>query len=282
MTMASIRSAFVLTLSLALGAILPASDSVAVDLEQIKKRGKVVVATQADYPPFEFIQDGRIVGYDKDLLDNIVAHWGVELEQIDLPFAGILTGLMQGRFDFVCTALIANPERVAKFAFTMPMAVSRVGIYRRKGDSKVTSVNDLTGVTMGAVVPPSGPTAVLAAHNADLQKVGKGAKDVRYFQGSTDLSLALANGQVDAWTTSRLTMDAQMKRFPDKFELVDFVGKPFYFGWVTRPEDTKLRDQINVEFKRLRDSGEMAKLQQKWFGHTMEIPDSGYLPEGAK
>jgi polar amino acid transport system substrate-binding protein len=49
-----------------------------------------------------------------------------------------------------------------------------------------------------------------------------------------------------------------------------------------RQEDTGLRDSINVELKRLRDIGEMAKFQQKWFGFSMEIPDSGYLSAGAK
>jgi polar amino acid transport system substrate-binding protein len=251
-------------------------------LAAIKQRGTVTVATQADYPPFEFIQDGKIVGYDKDLLDNIVANWGVKLDQVDLPFSGILTGLMQGKFDFVCTALLANPERATKFAFTMPIALARVGIYKRKGDPKVTSVDDLSGVTMGAVVPPSGPTAVLTARSNELAKSGKGAKEIRYFQGSTDLSLALLNGQVDARATTSLTMAAQMKRYPDKFELVGNFGDPFFYGWVTRQEDTGLRDSINVELKRLRDSGEMAKFQQKWFGFSMEIPDAGYLPAGAK
>jgi polar amino acid transport system substrate-binding protein len=272
---------FVLVLALVVGTTLtlPAK---AQNLAAIKQRGTVIVATQADYPPFEFIQDGKIVGYDKDLLDNIVANWGVKLEQIDLPFSGILTGLMQGKFDFVCTALLANQERATRFAFTMPMAVARVGVYKRKGDPKVTSANDLSGVTMGAVVPPSGPTAVLTAHSNELAKSGKGAKEIRYFQGSTDLSLALLNGQVDAWATTSLTMAAQMKRYPDKFELVGQFGEPFYYGWVTRPEDTALRDAINVELRRLRDSGVMAKLQEKWFGYSMEIPDTGYLPPGAK
>ena len=137
-------------------------------------------------------------------------------------------------------------------------------------------------MTIGAVVPPSGPTAVISAHSGELAKSGKGAKDIRYFQGSTDLSLALLNGQVDAWATTTLTMGAQMKKYPDQFELVGYIGKPFYYGWVTRPDDVALRDAINVEIRRLRDSGEMARLQQKWFGYTMDIPDSGYLPEGAK
>ena len=251
-------------------------------LATIKQRGTAIVGTQADYPPFEFIENGKIVGYDKDLLDSIIAAWGVKLEQLDLPFAGLLTGLMQNKFDFVCTALLILPERSKKLAMTLPIAAAPVGFWKRKGDARVKSVDDLSGLIVGAVVPPSGPTTLMAAHNEALAKSGKGAADIKYFQGSTDLALALLNAQVDVWVTTSLTMNAQMKKFPDKFELVGNFGEPLYYAWATRPDDTSLRDAIDVELRQLRDSGDIERLQQKWFGLTMKIPDSGYLPEGAK
>ncbi len=111
---------------------------------------------------------------------------------------------------------------------------------------------------------------------------GRGAADIKFFQGSTDLSLALLNGQVDVWVTTNLTMIAQMKKYPDKFELLADFGDPFYYAWATRASDTTLRDSINVELRKIRDSGQMKDLQQKWFGLTMELPDSGYLPADAK
>jgi len=50
---------------------------------------------------------------------------------------------------------------------------------------------------------------------------------------------------------------------------------------VTRPEDLGLRDAINVEIRKLRDSGQLEVMQKKWFGYAMPIPDSGYLPPDA-
>src|SRR5690349_15219455 len=86
----------------------------AAGVEAIKQRGIANVGTQADYPPFEFIQDGKIVGYDKDLLDAVISDWGVKLNQLDLPFAGLLTGLFESKFDFICTALLILPDRAKK------------------------------------------------------------------------------------------------------------------------------------------------------------------------
>jgi len=73
-----------------------------------------------------------------------------------------------------------------------------------------------------------------------------------------------------------------MKTSPNAFELVGTIGEPFFEGWVTRPEDTDLRDAINAEIRKLRDTGELKRLQEKWFGYTMEIPTTGYLPPGAR
>ena len=68
-------------------------------LEKIKRTGAVTVGTEAAFPPFEYIEDGKIVGYGKDILDYIIADLKVELNQLDLPWQGILPGVLAGKFD---------------------------------------------------------------------------------------------------------------------------------------------------------------------------------------
>ena len=250
--------------------------------QEIKTRKSVVVATEAAYAPFEFIQDGKIVGYDKDVLDRIIEAWGVKLEQLDVPFAGILAGLLAKKYDFVCTALLINPERATKYAFTMPVAEAKVGIMKRKGDAKVKSVEDLSGLTTGSPVPPAGPTAAFVKYQEVLKGRNKAPAKHVHFPSDPEMFLALTNGQIDAAVESMLVIAEAIKKQPNSFEVVGTFGEPFFIGWVTRPEDTDLRDALNVEIKKLRDSGEMTKLQQKWFGFAMTIPDKGYLPPGAK
>jgi len=250
-------------------------------LDEIRKRGKVIVGTEAAYYPFEFIENGKIVGYDEDVLNAIVKSWGIKMEQIDLPFAGILPGLLQKKFDFVATALLVNPERAKRYAFTMPVAQTKVGFLKRKGDAKVKSVDDLSGLVISSGTPPAGPTVIFMHYNDELKAKGKGAKEQKMFSSSADYILALANGQIDAMVDSTPVMLGAMKKYPDKFEVVGTFGEPFWVGWVTRPEDLGLRDAINVEIRKLRDSGELGALQKKWFGEAMTIPDSGYLPPDA-
>jgi polar amino acid transport system substrate-binding protein len=256
--------------------------ALATDLAEIKSRGTFVVGTEAAYAPFEFIQDGKIVGYDEDILHRIVANWGVKLDQIDVPFAGILAGLDQKKFDFVATALIMNPDRVVKYAFTLPVARGDVVFVQLKGSHKMKSVDDLSGLTVGSGVPPGGPAVVLTHYSDKLKETGKGAANIIRFPSAPETFLGLTNGQVDCLIQTDLVVQEAMKKQPDTFEVVGAVGDPFYIGWVARADDTKLRDEVSDEIRKLRDSGELATLQEKWFGHRMEIPDSGYLPSGSK
>ncbi|HKV43103.1 MAG TPA: transporter substrate-binding domain-containing protein [bacterium] len=249
--------------------------------QQIKQRGEVTVATEAAYYPFEFVEGGKIVGYDEDVLNAIIKAWGIKLNQLDLPFAGILPGLEEKKYDFVATALLMNPERAKKYAFTMPVAVVKVGLLRRKGDSRVKSVDDLTGLVVASGTPPAGPTVIFMHYNDGLKANGKGAKEQKMFASSPDEIVALANKQVDAMVDSTPVLLGAMKKFPDTFEIVGTFGDPFWVGWVTRPQDLDLRDAINAEIRKLRDNGELVRLQKKWFGYAMTIPDTGYLPAGA-
>ena len=113
--------------------------------EKIKRTGKVTVGTEAAFPPFEFVEDGKIVGYGKDILDYIIADLGVELNQLDLPWQGILPGVLAGKFDFVATSVSIRAERAKKYAFTVPIAEGTNWVMKRNGDTSIMSPDDLSG-----------------------------------------------------------------------------------------------------------------------------------------
>ena len=250
--------------------------------EQIKKRGSVTVGTEAASYPFEFIREGKIVGYNKEILDQVVQSWGIKLEQLDVPFAGLLAGLTQRKYDFIATNLFVNAERAEKYAYTLPTAAVDMAMVKRKGDDRVKSINDMTGLIVGVAVPPSVTHSAYLELDGQLKAQGKGAASIRIFQSSPDMFIALANKQVDVLSLHVPGILGGMQRMPDTFEMVGRFGKRYWSSWLTRPENTDLRDAINTELRKLRDSGFLAPLQTKWFGYVMEIPDSGYLPPGAK
>jgi|TARA_Y100000588_G_scaffold192224_1_gene206209 polar amino acid transport system substrate-binding protein len=257
------------------------SASAETTLEKIKRTGKTTVGTEAAFPPFEFIKDGKIVGYGKDILDYIIADLGVELNQLDLPWQGILPGVLAGKFDFVATSVSIRPERVVKYAYTVPIAEGTTWTMKRAGDDSMKSIDDLAGKVVGTQLASAGE-ATGKEFEAKLKEKGLGGyKELKLYTAYPETYLALANGEIDVVVQTLPNLAVVVKEHPGVFELLDAMTDKSYMCWVTRPEDTDLRDYISSQIIEMRDNGKLHELQDKWFGFRMDIPDSGFLPEGA-
>ena len=250
-------------------------------LEKIKREGRVTVGTEAAFPPFEFIEDGKIVGYGKDILDHVIADLGVELNQLDLPWQGILPGVLAGKFDFVATSVSVRPERVTEYAFTVPIAEATTWTMKRAGDDSIKGVDDLAGKVIGTQLASAGEGAAKEFAEVLEEKGLAGYADTKLYTSYPESYLALANGEIDVVVQSLPNLAVVVKEQPGVFELVGAIGDLSYMGWVTRPTDTDLRDYLSARILGLRDSGKLYELQDKWFGFRMEIPSEGYLPDGA-
>ncbi len=252
-------------------------------LEKIKRTGLVTVGTEAALPPFEFVKDGKIVGYGSDILAEVVKALGVKVKQLDLPFQGMLPGLLAGKFDFVATTVSVNAERVKRYAFTSPIAPSGTYVIKRKNDP-LKSPWDLNGKVVGTQLA-SGPETVIRAFDAKLKAAGgTGFKELKLFTTFGDSYVALANREIDAAAAGLPTLTLLIKDRPEVFEFIGEVpnDNPFTYNcWVVRAEDLTLRDFINDVFRKMKEDGRMDALQEKWFGFKMKLPDKNYLPPGA-
>src|SRR6478609_7795187 len=71
----------------------------AASLEEIKKRGYMIVATEDDFKPFEFVQDGKPTGFDNELLALLRKSVPFEIKQEIIPWTGLLAGVSTGKYD---------------------------------------------------------------------------------------------------------------------------------------------------------------------------------------
>ncbi len=250
-------------------------------LEKIKSKGKLTVGTEAAFEPYEFVKDGKIIGYHKDVLDLIVADLGVKLNQLDLPFQGIIPGLIAKKFDFVATSVAINAERVKKVAYTLPTGAINNEIVVLAKNTDIKSPADLNGKVVATQLASSTQT-VLETFNKELKaKGGSGFKELKLYPAFPETSVALAGNQVDAIAIATTLLTSMTKKRPGMFKSVGTVGKKEWLCWLTRPEDLDVRDYLNGQIIKLRDSGKLHELQMKWVGVATKIPDGGHLPPGA-
>ncbi|SHD76862.1 transporter substrate-binding domain-containing protein [Schnuerera ultunensis] len=124
-------------------------------LEGIKNKGKLIMGTSADYPPFEFHKmiDGEdtIVGFDIEIAKHIADELGVELEIKDMEFDKLLGGLSTGMLDMVIAGMNPDPEREANFTDIYYEANLSV-LVNKEDESKITTLEDLEGKSIGVQI----------------------------------------------------------------------------------------------------------------------------------
>lgn len=249
-------------------------------VDQIKQRGTIVVGTEAAFEPFEFVRDGQIVGYNKDILDYVVEKLGVKLDQLNLPFQGLLPGLLAKKFDLMATSTGINAERAAKYAYTRPTGSFENVIVVRANEDRIKKPEDINGMVVATQLASS-VQPVIEAYDKELKAKGGGIGEIKLFTSFPETHVALASGQVDAIVIASPSAAVLMKNVPDTYKIVGSISGVEYLAWVVRPEDKDLRDFINARIGELKDSGKLKELQLKWFGFEMQTPDQGYLPPGA-
>lgn len=244
-------------------------------LDDIKRRGTMTIATEARYPPFEYVENGKIVGYATELWAEVAAKLpGVQVQQLDLPWQGILPGLAAGRFDFVVTSVTTTRERIERYAFTVPIAEATVALAVRKGGA-VIKPEDIAGKAVGS---QAGSAQLQALRDLDAQlkrEGGRGASAIREYVDFNEAYADLAAGRLQAVAASLPNLAPLVKERGDVFAIVQpTIGPRTFFGWVGRNDEAsaslvKLVSDTLAESNR---SGKMAELQRKWFGFTMDVP----------
>jgi len=142
-------------------------------LEGIKKKGKIIVGTSADYPPFEThaLVDGedQIVGFDIEIAKYIADELGVELELVDMDFDKLLGGLETGMLDMVIAGMNPTPEREKEANFTDIYFETTLSVLIHKDSaSEITSPEDLKGKSIGVQIGTTQEEVAKTIENAEV------------------------------------------------------------------------------------------------------------------
>ena len=253
------------------GSLLLGANAAHADLlGDIKAKGEIVIGTEARFTPFEFMENGKIVGYSSDMLEIIMKDLpGVKVKRMDIPFQGILPGLSAKKFDYIVTSVTATKERKEHYALSVPVADATVAMLVR-ADSPLTKPEDASGKTVGCQTG----SAQIKAIEMLAEKLG-GKDKIKEYVAFDEAYADLAAGRLDGVAQSYPNLADVIKRRPGVFKiLTPPFGPKVFFTWVGRndADSASLVAFFNDGLRKLITSGKMAELQQKWFGFSMEIP----------
>jgi ABC-type amino acid transport substrate-binding protein len=226
-------------------------------LDEIKKRGYIIMGTEATYPPFEYVdeQSKQIVGFDVEIARLIAKKLGVNLVIKDIAFDGLIPALITGKIDMIIAAMTITEERAKMVAFSDPYFTAGQVIVVRKADSfRPKSYEDLAGHRVGV---QQGTTA-----DIDVSKV-KGVDIVRYTR-FTDAFLDLSIGRIDAVVLDFAPAQAYVK-FNSKLVISSPVLSEEKYGIAVRKEDKDLLEVINEVLKEMKTKTCYDFLVSLWF-----------------
>ncbi len=238
-----------LALTLALVA-LPAQ---ARTLEEIKATGKIVVASEGAFPPFNFFRGPTLTGFEIDVAEALAKRMGLAIEWRALSFDALLAGLRQDRWDMVIASFGVTEERAKAVTFTNPHYCSGGVIVTR--DPAIRTVKDLAGKV---VVVQTGTTY--------LEHVKKipGLKEVKNLPKDTDARSALLAGRADAWVTDRFVAKSAVASGGGAgLKIGDFVFVE-RIAMAVKKGNTSLQGALDKALQEIMADGTYEKLSKKY------------------
>lgn len=179
---------------------------------EIKKAGKLVMLTNAAFPPFEYLgDDNKVAGVDVDICQAIADELGVELEVVDMDFKGIPAAIAAGKGDVAAAGMSVTDERKQSMDFSDTyILASQYAIVPK--DSDIKTAADLEGKVIGV---QEGTTGDFYATD-DVK-----AKSVERYANPIEAATALMNGKIDVVITDEMPARSIAEQNSDKLIVID-------------------------------------------------------------
>lgn len=214
--------------------------------------GKLIMATNAEFPPYEFHDNGQIVGIDAEIAAAIAEKLGMELQIEDMAFDSIIPAVQSGKADIGAAGLTVNEDRLKNIDFTDTYAEAAQVIIVKE-DSQIASPDDLTGKKIGVQLGTTGDIYADDIEDAEVERYNKGMEAVQ----------SLLQDKIDAVIIDREPAKVFVKE-NEGLKILDEAFTEEEYAIAVKKGNTELVEKINVALKELKESGELQKIVDKY------------------
>jgi len=205
-----------------------AADKQSVDA--IKKRGELVVYTNAEFAPFEYLADGKPVGVDMDIAKAIADEIGVELKIENVKFDTIISSVQSGKASLGAAGITVTDERKESVDFSISYTTSTQYVILPE-DATYENITDLKGMKIGVQLGTTGDFIISDEVNGYKDDDGKDVKGLLQDTGATVTTYnnanlaaeALKSGKIQAVVIDKLPAELIVKNSTAKLKAVELV-----------------------------------------------------------
>ena len=213
-------------------------------MEKIKKKGEIVLGTNAAFPPFEMRKGDEVIGVDAEIAKKIADKLGVKLKVEDMDFDGLINALNAKQVDFIAAGLTVRPDREEQVLFTDKYFKAVQKIIVREGDTEIKGAKDLKGKAIGV---QKGTTGAIVAEEDYT-------KNVVRFNNGPEAAIDLKNGRLDAVLIDNLPARMIAEQNPGLVVLDEKAADDEEYAMAVRKSDKDLQKVINEVLSELQSS----------------------------
>ncbi len=228
-------------------------------LGEIKKKGEIIIGTDATYPPMESLDEqGNFFGMDVDIAKEIASDLGVEAKFKNVIWEEIFGAVKNGEVDMIISAITITKERTEILAFSDP--------YFNAGQV-IVSTKDKEGIINGPENLKEYKVGVQAGTTSE-EEAKKYAANPSLVNAYENYDLAkedLLEGKIDAIIIdypAAVGMIAKEKRL----QIAGGIFTQEFYGIATQKNQPELLSQINKSVRRLKQEGNLKTIEEKWLG----------------
>lgn len=218
-----------------------------------RKSGKIIWATNADFAPYEYLdENGEIIGLEAEIAAYVAKKLGLELEARDMNFDSVLDSVAAGEADMGIAAITITEDRSRLVNFTKPYTDS-VQVIIVKKSSDISSVEELHGKV----------GVLLGSFGYQYAKENITSADIERFNNRRDILEALITDKIDAALIDLESAEEFVRTSNDTEILPERLTNESCAIAVNK-ENEKLLQEINAVLDEMKENGEMDKIAAKY------------------
>lgn len=215
--------------------------------------GKLIMATNASFPPYEYYEGDAVVGIDAEIAALIAEKLGLELEIVDVEFGSIIPGVQSNKYDMGMAGMTVTDERKEMVNFSDSYAKGIQVVIVAEG-STIASIDDLEGKKIGVQEATTGD--IYASDDYGEENV------VKYATGNLAVE-GLKSGKVDCVIIDNEPAKAYVKA-NEGLKILDTTYADEDYAIAFNKDNTELQQKVNAALKELIADGSVQKIIDKY------------------
>lgn len=214
--------------------------------------GKLIMATNAEFPPYEYYEGEDIVGIDAEIAQAIADEMGMELQIEDMAFDAIITAVTSGKADFGAAGMTVTEDRLKSVNFSDTYTTSAQVIIVKE-DSPISNPDDLVGKKVGVQLGTTGDLYSADIEDATIERYNKGFEAVQ----------SLLSDKIDAVIIDQEPATVFVGQ-NEGLKLTDEEFTTEEYALAIAKDNEELLEKVNTALANLKDSGKLDEIKAKY------------------